>query len=131
MDEPQSPLILFSEQKTLLWLDQELLVHPLLTDIGMWVTWLERPKGAKDKVRMPEGQKTGPKGRKLEVGAQRALRLLVLQYYNITLYEATMLHCNIVPPSPPFPTMLQYYNITLYKDTGLYMQAKMVWRKLF
>ena len=35
--------------------------------IGAWVTWPERPKGAKDKVKMPEGQKAGPKGRKLEV----------------------------------------------------------------
>ena len=30
-----------------------------------------------DKVKMPEGQKAGPKGRQLEVGAQRAPRLLV------------------------------------------------------
>ena len=46
--------------------------------IGAWVTWPERPKGAKDKVKMPEGQKAGPKGRQLEVGAQRAPRLLVV-----------------------------------------------------
>ena len=44
--------------------------------IGAWVTWPERPKGAKDNVKMPEGQKAGPKGRQLEVGAQRAPRLL-------------------------------------------------------
>ena len=29
---------------------------------------------------MPEGQKAGPKGRQLEVGAQRAPRLLVVSY---------------------------------------------------
>ncbi len=45
--------------------------------IGAWVTWPERPKGAKDNVKMPEGQKAGLKGRILEVGAQRAPRLLV------------------------------------------------------
>ena len=33
------------------------------------VPWPERPKGAKDKVKMPEGQKAGPKGCQLEVGA--------------------------------------------------------------
>ena len=43
-----------------------------------WVTWPERPKGAKDKIKMPEGQKAGPKGRQLEVGAQRAPTLLVI-----------------------------------------------------
>ena len=31
--------------------------------IGAWVTRPERPKGAKDKVKMPEGQKAGPNGR--------------------------------------------------------------------
>ena len=30
---------------------------------------------------MPEGQKAGPKGRQLEVGAQRASRLLVLYIF--------------------------------------------------
>ena len=35
-----------------------------------WVTWPERPKGAKDKSR-------GPKGLQLEVGARRAPKLLV------------------------------------------------------
>ena len=35
------------------------------------VPWPERPKGAKDKSR-------GPKGLKLEVGAQRAPKLLVV-----------------------------------------------------
>ena len=45
--------------------------------MGAWVTWPERPKGAKDKFMMPEGQKAGPKGRQLEVGAQQAPRLLV------------------------------------------------------
>ena len=44
--------------------------------IGAWVTWPERPKGAKDKVKMPEVQKAGLKGRQLEVGAQGAPRLL-------------------------------------------------------
>ena len=38
-----------------------------------WVTWPERPKGAKDKSR-------GPKGLKLEVGARRAPKLLVYIY---------------------------------------------------
>ena len=33
-----------------------------------WVTWPERPKGAKSR---------GPKGLKLEVGARRAPKLLV------------------------------------------------------
>ena len=42
-------------------------------------------KGAKDKVKMPEGQKAGPKCRQLEVGAQRAPRLLV--WY--TLFSTT------------------------------------------
>ena len=37
----------------------------------MRVPWPERPKGAKDKSR-------GPKGLQLEVGAQRAPKLLVL-----------------------------------------------------
>ena len=45
--------------------------------MGAWVTWPERPKGAKDKVKMPDGHKAGPKGRKLEVRAQWAPRLLV------------------------------------------------------
>ena len=40
------------------------------------VPWPERPKGAKDKVKMPEVQKAGLKGRQLEVGAQGAPRLL-------------------------------------------------------
>ena len=39
--------------------------------IVTWVTRPERPKGAKDEV------KRGPKGRKLEVGARRAPKLLV------------------------------------------------------
>ena len=43
--------------------------------MGAWVTWPERPKGAKDKVKMPEGQKAGPKGRKLD-----QTRLLVSAY---------------------------------------------------
>ena len=38
---------------------------------GAWVTWPERPKGTKDKVKMPKGQKAGPKGRQIEVRAQR------------------------------------------------------------
>ena len=50
--------------------------------IGAWVTQAERPKGAKDKVRMPKGQKAGQKGHQLEVGAQRAARLLVLKYWS-------------------------------------------------
>ena len=50
----------------------------MVSCIGAWVTWPERPKGAKDEVKMPEGQKAGPKGRQLEVGAQRAPRLLYL-----------------------------------------------------
>ena len=45
---------------------------------GACVTRPEQPKGTKDKVKMPEGQKAGPKGRQLEVRAQRAPRLLVL-----------------------------------------------------
>ena len=49
--------------------------------IGAWVIQPERPKSAKDEVKMPEGQKAGPKGRQLEVGAQRAPRLLVSQYF--------------------------------------------------
>ena len=36
-----------------------------------WVSWPERPKGAKDEVKRP-------KGLQLEVGARRAPRLLVL-----------------------------------------------------
>ena len=44
---------------------------------GAWVTWPERPKGTKDKVKIPEGQKAGPKGRQQEARAQRAPRLLV------------------------------------------------------
>ena len=43
MDEPQSPLVFFSEQKTLLWLDQELLVYPLLTD-RLYVVYILRAK---------------------------------------------------------------------------------------
>ena len=42
-----------------------------------WVTRPERPKGAKDEVKQALGPNAGPKGRKLEVGAQRAPRLLV------------------------------------------------------
>ena len=38
---------------------------------------------------MPEGQKAGPKGRQIEVGAQRAPRLLVLQYYNMAAANDT------------------------------------------
>ena len=45
--------------------------------MGAWVRRPERPKGAKDEVEMPEGQEAGKKGRQLEVGAQRAPRLLV------------------------------------------------------
>ena len=37
----------------------------LLTScIDASVTWPQRPKGAKDKIKMPEGQKAGPKGKK-------------------------------------------------------------------
>ena len=43
VDEPQSPLVFFSEQKTLLWLDQELLVYPLLTD-RLYVVYILRTK---------------------------------------------------------------------------------------
>ena len=39
----------------------------------------------KDKVKVPEGQKAGPKGRQLEVGAQRAPRLLVLYISKILI----------------------------------------------
>ena len=42
-----------------------------------WVTRPEWPKGAKDEVKQALGPNAGPKGRKLEVGAQRAPRLLV------------------------------------------------------
>ena len=49
--------------------------------IGVWVTWPERPKGAKDEVKMPEGQNASPKGHQLEVGAQWAPRLLVDLYF--------------------------------------------------
>ena len=42
------------------------------------VPWPERPKGAKDKSR-------GPKGLELEVGAQRAPKLLVLNKYKIKI----------------------------------------------
>ena len=43
VNEPQSPLVFFSEQKTLLWLDQELLVYPLLTD-RLYVVYILRAK---------------------------------------------------------------------------------------
>ena len=43
VDAPQSPLVFFSEQKTLLWLDQELLVYPLLTD-RLYVVYILRAK---------------------------------------------------------------------------------------
>ena len=56
----------------------------IYSNIRIFVTlWPERPKGAKDKVRMPEEQKAGPKGRQLDVRAQRAPRLLVSIYRNI------------------------------------------------
>ena len=38
---------------------------------------LSARRARRTKSRMPEGQKAGPKGRQLEVGAQRAPRLLV------------------------------------------------------
>ena len=46
-----------------------------IMDTSAWVTRPERPKGAKDEV------KGGPKGRTLEVGAQRAPKLLVLHIF--------------------------------------------------
>ena len=61
--------------------------------IGVWVTRPERPKGAKDEVKMPEGQKVGPMGRKLEVGAQRAPSLLVL--YIACIAEQNLSVCNL------------------------------------
>ena len=42
--------------------------------IIVWVTRPERPKGVKDEVK--------PKGRQLEVGAQRAPKLLVTLYFS-------------------------------------------------
>ena len=41
---------------------------------------LSARRARRTKSRMPEGQKAGPKGRQLEVGAQRAPRLLVPLY---------------------------------------------------
>ena len=55
--------------------------------IGAWVTWPKRQKGTKDKVKMPEGQKACPKDCQLEVGAQRAPRLLVI---HISLLESSV-----------------------------------------
>ena len=46
--------------------------------IGAWVTWPECPKGAKEKVKMPEGQIGGQKGRKLGVRAKPDPKLLSL-----------------------------------------------------
>ena len=43
-----------------------------------WVTRPERPKGREGSYQ------AGPKGRSLEVGAQRAPRLLVIVYFNIS-----------------------------------------------
>ena len=45
------------------------------------VPWPERPKGAKDKSR-------GPKGLELEVGAQRAPKLLVLHNYQSLTFSS-------------------------------------------
>ena len=45
--------------------------------MGAWVTRPERPKGAKDEVKEARRAKRGPKGRRLEVGARRAPKLLV------------------------------------------------------
>ena len=42
-------------------------VRPSIRRPEIWVTWPERPKGTKDKVNMPEGQKPGPKSRQLVI----------------------------------------------------------------
>ena len=59
----------------------------------VWVTRSECPKGAKDKVKQAQGPKAGPKGRKPEVGVQRAPRLLVFDILHLKCWS---LWCNSV-----------------------------------
>ena len=57
-------------------------------------TVLSARRARRTKSSRPEGPKAGPKGRKLEVGARRAPRLLVL--YMCSVYSVVHCHENVL-----------------------------------
>ena len=57
---------------------------------------LSARRARRTKSRMPEGQKAGPKGRQLEVGAQRAPRLLVCYIFEKVMVRGPQKQCSWV-----------------------------------
>ena len=72
---------------------------------NMWSDILVRGSHG-DKVKMPEGQNAGPKDRQLEVGAQRAPRLLVFLYFYINFYICILISICMLSAVPGLPANL-------------------------
>ena len=75
---------------------------------------------------MPEGQKAGPKGRQLEVGAQWAPRLLVINMYFLGVKSTA--HPPIQCPSEPTGCFIKLDQLLLFilcQLGGVILETKM------